>query len=48
VVEVIDEGQAVMLQATIPEHGEKLRPDYIIKNPADVENAGKPRLLVCV
>ncbi len=25
--EVIDEGQAVMLQATIPEHGETLRPD---------------------
>ena len=45
--EVIDEGQAVMLQATIPAHGETLRPDYIIKNPADAENAGKPRLLVC-
>ena len=45
--EVIDEGQAVMLQATIPEHGETLRPDYVIKNPSDVDNAGKPRLLVC-
>ncbi len=45
--EVIDEGQAVMLQATIPAHGETLRPDFIIKNPDGVENAGKPRLLVC-
>lgn len=44
--EVIDEGQAVMLQATIPEHGETLRPDYIIKNTADGENPGKPRLLI--
>jgi hypothetical protein len=45
--EVIDEGQAVMLQATIPAHGETLRPDYIIKNPAGAEKPGKPRLLVC-
>lgn len=45
--EVIDEGQAIMLQATISEHGEMLRPDYVVKNPFGVANAGKPRLLVC-
>lgn len=46
--EVLAEGQAIpTLKATISEHGETLRPDFVVRNPADYENdASKPRLLV--
>lgn len=46
--EVILEGQRIPpgLQVTVAEHGETLRPDWVIVNPQDTPNAGKPRLLV--
>ena len=46
--EVLAEGQAIpTLKATISLHGETLRPDLVIRNPADNEkDASKPRLLV--
>src|SRR5690606_3748925 len=49
--EVLAEGQAIpqTLKATISEHGETLRPDYLVRNPADdVKDASKPRLLIQV
>ena len=46
--EVLAEGQAIpaTVKATISEHGETLRPDFLVRNPADVPNAGKPRLMI--
>jgi hypothetical protein len=46
--EVLVEGQAIpqTLRVTIAEQGETLRPDLVVKNPADIPNAGKPRLLI--
>ena len=48
--EVIADGQEIpqTLRVTIAEHGETLRPDLIIRNPAGVPDAGKVRLLVQV
>ena len=48
--EVLAEGQDIpqTLKATIPEHGETLRPDVVVRNPEGVPDAGKPRLLVQV
>jgi hypothetical protein len=48
--EVLAEGQAIpTLKATISEHGETLRPDLVVRNPADYEkDASKSRLLVQV
>ncbi|MEI8197452.1 MAG: hypothetical protein WCI73_16270, partial [Phycisphaerae bacterium] len=45
--DAIGEGQAIpqTLQTVIAEHGETLRPNLIVKNPAGPE-AGKPRLLI--
>jgi len=46
--EVLAEGQNIpqTLKATIAEHGETLRPDFVVRNPEGVSNAGKARLLV--
>ena len=46
--EVLVEGQAIpqTLRATIAEHGETLRPDFVIKNPEGVPDAGKARLVI--
>jgi hypothetical protein len=46
--EVLAEGQAIpaTIKATVSEHGETLRPDYLVRNPDDVPNPGKPRLLI--
>ena len=46
--EVLAEGQAILatIKATISEHGETLRPDFLVRNPADVPNPGKPRLMI--
>jgi hypothetical protein len=48
--EVIAEGQAIpeTIKATVSEHGETLRPDIIVRNPADGEPAHQPRLLIQV
>jgi hypothetical protein len=46
--EVLAEGQAIPadLKATISEHGETLRPDFLVRNPDDVPSPGKARLLI--
>jgi hypothetical protein len=46
--EVLAEGQAIpaTIKATVSEHGETLRPDFLVRNPADVPNPGRPRLLI--
>jgi len=46
--EVLAEGQAIpaTIKATISEHGETLRPDFLIRNPNDVPDPGKPRLMI--
>ncbi|MGH9753573.1 MAG: Eco57I restriction-modification methylase domain-containing protein [Blastocatellia bacterium] len=48
--EVLVEGQAIpeALKATISEHGETLRPDFVIRNPDDIAPAGHARLLIQV
>jgi hypothetical protein len=48
--EVLVEGQAIpqTLRARIAEHGETLRPDFVLRNPEGAPNAGKARLLVQV
>lgn len=48
--EILIEGQAVPpgLEARLLEHGEVLRPDFVILNPASHAEPRKPRLLVCV
>lgn len=48
--EVIAVDQAIQQtwQFTVPEHGETIRPDLVIKNPAGRPDAGKPRLFVQV
>jgi hypothetical protein len=48
--EVLLTGQAISagLQVTLAEHGETLRPDWVVVNPQDTPDAGKPRLLVQV
>jgi hypothetical protein len=48
--EVLAEGQAIpqTLKAAIAEHGETLRPDFIIRNPEDGSASGKIRLLIQV
>ena len=46
--EVFLEGQRIPpgLQVTVEQHGEILRPDWVIVNPQGTSNAGTPRLLV--
>ena len=46
--EVLAEGQKVpqTLKATVAEHGETLRPDFVVRNPDGAADAGKARLLV--
>jgi hypothetical protein len=46
--EVFLEGQRIppRLQVTVEQHGEILRPDWVIVNPQGTPNAGTPRLLV--
>lgn len=46
--EVLAEGQAVpaAIKATIAEHNETLRPDYVVRNPSGVSDEGKTRLLI--
>jgi hypothetical protein len=46
--EVLAEGQKIpqAIKATVSEHGETLRPDFMVRNPDDVPDAGKPRLLI--
>jgi hypothetical protein len=46
--EVLAEGQAIpqTLRAPIAEHGEILRPDVIVRNPAQSPHAGQARLLI--
>lgn len=48
--EVLLVGQAIPtgLHVTIAEHQETLRPDWVVVNPRDAAEAGKPRLLVQV
>lgn len=48
--EVLLSGQAIptRLQVKIAEHQETLRPDWVVVNPRDAAEAGKPRLLVQV
>lgn len=48
--EVLLSGQAIPngLHVTIAEHQETLRPDWVVVNPRDAAEAGKPRLLVQV
>ncbi len=48
--EVLLSGQAIPtgLQVTIAEYQETLRPDWVVANPHDAAEAGKPRLLVQV
>ncbi|MBE9179396.1 restriction endonuclease [Oculatella sp. LEGE 06141] len=48
--EVLLSGQAIPtgLQVTIAEHQETLRPDWVVVNPRDAAEVGKPRLLVQV
>jgi hypothetical protein len=46
--EVLAEGQKIpqTIKATVAEHGETLRPDFVVRNPEGVADAGKARLLV--
>ena len=46
--EVLLSGQTIPtgLQVTVAEHQETLRPDWVVVNPRDAAEAGKPRLLV--
>nr|MDZ8056628.1 hypothetical protein [Nostoc sp. EkiNYC01] len=46
--EVLLSGQRIStgLAATIAEHGETLRPDWVVVNPTGTPDAGTPRLLV--
>ncbi len=46
--EVLADGQAIpqTIEATVPEHGETLWPDFMARNPEGVPDAGKPRLLI--
>jgi hypothetical protein len=46
--EVLAEGQAIPagIKATVAEHGETLRPNFVLRNPEDVADAGNLRLLV--
>jgi hypothetical protein len=46
--EVLAEGQKIpqAIKATISEHGETLLPDFVVRNPEGVPDAGKPRLLI--
>lgn len=46
--EAIAEGQAISqtLEASVPEQGETLRPNLVIKNLGNGPDAGKPRLLI--
>ena len=48
--ELLATGAAVPagIEARVAEHGETLRPDYVLVNPNDREGAGKPRLLIRV
>jgi hypothetical protein len=48
--EVLRHGQSLPpgLEARIAEHGETLRPDFALVNPAGTPDAGKPRLLITV
>ncbi len=48
--EVLVEGQAIpeAIKATVSEHGETLRPDFIVRNPEDIAPAGQARLLIQV
>jgi hypothetical protein len=48
--DVLAEGQAIpqTLKATISEHGETLKPDFLVRNPQDASSPGKPRLLLQV
>jgi Eco57I restriction-modification methylase len=48
--EVLVEGQTVpeALKATVSEHGETLRPDFVVRNPEDLAPAGQVRLLIQV
>jgi hypothetical protein len=46
--EVLAEGQKIpqAIKATVSEHGETLRPDFVVRNPDGVPDAGKTRLLI--
>jgi hypothetical protein len=46
--EVLAEGQKIpqTLKAAVAEHGETLRPDFIVRNPDGAADAGKARLLI--
>src|SRR5713101_2475168 len=46
--EVLAEGQRIpqTLKATVAEHGETLRPDFIVHNPEGAADGGKVRLLI--
>jgi hypothetical protein len=46
--EVLAEGQKIpqTIKATVAEHGETLRPDFVVRNPDGAADAGKARLLV--
>jgi hypothetical protein len=46
--EVLAEGQGIpqTIKATVAEHGETLRPDFVVHNPDGVADAGKARLLI--
>jgi len=46
--EVLAEGQTIpqTLRAAIAEHGETLKPDFVVRNPDGAPNAGMPRLLI--
>src|SRR5262249_33568817 len=46
--EVLAEGQKIpqTIKATVAEHGETLRPEFVVRNPEGVAGAGNPRLLV--
>ncbi|MGE0883111.1 MAG: restriction endonuclease [Blastocatellales bacterium] len=48
--EVLAEGQSIpeTIKATVAEHGETLRPDLLVRNPEDVPDPGKARLLIQV
>lgn len=48
--EVFVEGQSIPagLEARQPEHGEVLRPDFVLVNPSGHAEPRKPRLLVCI
>lgn len=48
--EVLAEGQSIpeTIKATVAEQGETLRPDFLVRNPEDVPDPGKTRLLIQV